>query len=110
MFRLEGGLCIWPAHQPSQRFPWRGVPPVDEPFSSVCIRNSFRLSAGSMKVQVGIESTLIEPVDLPGMRRGNIAIAHVLADHRSVLRLHQPVVIALARPRFGLSDQQFSEQ
>ena len=57
-----------------------------------------------------VEVAPIEPVDGFGMRRGDIAIPHMLADHRSVFRLHQTVVVAFARSRFGLLDQQFFEQ
>ena len=36
--------------------------------------------------------------------------AHVFADHRAVFRLHQSVVVGMARPRFGLLDQQLVQQ
>ena len=44
------------------------------------------------------------------MRRGDMAVAHVLANHRSVFGLHQTVVIAVPRSRFGLLDQQLVQQ
>jgi len=42
--------------------------------------------------------------------RGDVAIADVLADDRSILALHQGVVVAVPRPGLGLRDQQFIEQ
>ena len=63
-----------------------------------------------MKVQIRIEVPLVERMDVRRVRRGDVAVAHVLADHRSVFRFHQPVVVALSRPRFGLLDQQIFQQ
>jgi len=109
-FRFEASLCLRRAHQFAQRFPGCGVAPVHELFLAVRIRDSLRLSARTMEVQAGVELTLIKPVDVPGMLRRNVAVAHMLADCGSVFRLHEPVVAAPARPRFGLPDQQLSEQ
>ncbi|HXE14446.1 MAG TPA: hypothetical protein VN633_20130 [Bryobacteraceae bacterium] len=41
-----------------------------------------------------------------GMARGDVPIAHVLTDHRCILRFHQPVIVAAVLPRLGLLCQQ----
>ena len=62
-----------------------------------------------MEIQIGIEVTLVEPANVFSVRRSDLAVAHVLANHRPVLGFHQAVVIALAT-RFGLLDQQSLQQ
>src|SRR5579863_7079711 len=39
-----------------------------------------------------------------------MSVAHVLADDRSILALHQGVVVTVPRPRFGLLHQKLVEQ
>ena len=64
------------------------------------------LSARPVEVQIGIEVLLLEALDTAGVRRGDVSIPHVLADHGSVLGLHPSVVVAVPRPRLGLLEQQ----
>jgi len=63
-----------------------------------------------MEVQVGVEVALVESRDLRRVRRCDVGVSHVLSHHRSVLGFHQPVVVAMPRPRLGLLDQQFVQQ
>ena len=49
---------------------------------------SLGLAAGAVKVQVRIEVPLVEGIDGLGVPCGNVAVAHVFADHRSVFRFH----------------------
>src|SRR6516164_5262917 len=44
------------------------------------------------------------------MLAGDVAVAHMLADHGAVLRFHQPIVVAVPRPALGLLDQQLVQQ
>ena len=60
----------------SQGVAWRRYTNFSLPLGSV-IR--YGLAAGPMKIQVGIELTLVKPVDVPGVRGGNVAVAHVFA-------------------------------
>src|SRR5674476_1275485 len=39
-----------------------------------------------------------------------VTVAHVFADHRAILGLHQAVIVAVPRPAFGLLDQQLVQQ
>jgi hypothetical protein len=41
-----------------------------------------------MKVQVGVELVTVEGLKRFGMNRGNVAVADVLADHRTVFGFH----------------------
>jgi hypothetical protein len=63
-----------------------------------------------MEVQVRVEVLLVKNFDLTRVRRVDMAVPHVLSHHRSILGFHQPVVIVMPRPRFGLLDQQFVQQ
>ena len=63
-----------------------------------------------MKVQIRIEVFFEELLYGFRMARRDMPVAHVLADHRSILGLHQPVVVGVPRSRFGLLHQQLVEQ
>jgi hypothetical protein len=58
-----------------------------------------------MKVQIRIEGLSVEGFHRRRVRRGDVIVPHMLADHRAVLGLNQSVVIAMPRPRFRLLDQ-----
>ena len=60
------------------------------------------LSAGPVEVQIGIEVLLVEALDAPRVRRRDVRISHVFADHRAVFRFHQAVVVGVPRTRLGL--------
>ena len=55
-----------------------------------------------MKVQIGIEVSLIEGLDGFGVRRRNMSVAQVLPDDRAILGFGKAVIIRVPRPRFGL--------
>ncbi len=82
--------------------PRRPVALVHKPLFPLRIHPPFPLPARPVKVQVPIQVPLVEPVDLLRVPCRDVPIPHVLPDHRSVFRLHQPVVVALSRPRCGL--------
>jgi hypothetical protein len=48
----------------------------------------------------------VEPVDLFGVRGGDLAEAHVFSDDRSAFRFHQAIVSGTVCGRLGLLDQQ----
>jgi hypothetical protein len=54
-------------------------------FLASLIYNSFRLATGPMEVQIRTEVMLVELVDVFGVGSGDVSIAHVLADHGSIL-------------------------
>jgi hypothetical protein len=62
--------------------------PVHELFFAARIGNSLRLSARAMKVQMGIEGALLEPVDGLGVFHRNVAVAHMFADDCPVFPFH----------------------
>ena len=64
------------------------------------------LPARPMEVPIRMEVLSVEALEALGLRRRDMRIAHVLANHRPVVRLHQAVVVAVPRPRFGLLDPQ----
>jgi hypothetical protein len=72
------------ALQLAQHFPRRGVATIYELLFAARIGDPFRLSARAMKIQVGIEAALIEPVDVLGMYRGDVTVAagRRFADNR----------------------------
>ena len=70
------------------------------------VGQQFGLSAGPVEVQIGIEVLLIEALDARRVRRRDVRMPHVLADHGAVFRFHQAVVVGVPRPRLGLFDQQ----
>src|SRR5271156_7220635 len=76
-----------------QCLPRRGVTPVYIFLFAALVHDPFWLSTGTMKIQIGVEAALVEPDDLFRVRRGDIAVAHVLADHRPVFGFHQAVVV-----------------
>ena len=49
-------------------------------------------------------------VDRSGVLGLDMEIAHVLADNRPILGLHQPVVVGMSRAGFRLFDQQLVQQ
>ena len=53
-----------------------------------------------MVVQIGIEVRAVELLQALGVRGVDVAVAQVLADHGSILGLHQPVVVAVPRPAY----------
>ena len=57
-----------------------------------------------------LKALFVENFDRRRVRRRDVRVSHVLAHHRSVLRLHQAIVVGVPRPRFGLLDQQLVEQ
>ena len=63
-----------------------------------------------MKVQIRIQKLAVKPIDRFGVLTGDVAPADVFANHRTVFRFHQPVVIGVTRPRLGLFDQKFVQQ
>jgi len=81
------------ARQVAQGFPRRSVSPVDILLFAARIGDSLRLTAWPMEIQIGIEVTLVEAVDVFSVRRGDVTVAHVLADHRSIFGFHQAVVL-----------------
>ena len=50
-----------------------------------------------MKVQVRVEVRFVEISDCLRMRRRDMRVPHVLAYHRSIFRLHLPIVVAVPR-------------
>src|SRR5579885_416565 len=63
--------------------------------------------ARPVEVEVGIQIPPMKLIGLLGVLRTDVAEAQMFANHRSILRLHQSVVAAAMRPRFGLLDEQF---
>jgi hypothetical protein len=59
-----------------------------------------------MVVQIGIQVRAVELLNAFGVFGRDVAVAHVLADHRAILGFHQPVIVAVPGPAFGLLDQQ----
>src|SRR5665213_3072038 len=94
----------------AQALPRRGVLPVDELLLASFVDDAFGLAARAMKVQIVIEAVSIELIDVIGVSLRDVAIAHMLANHRSVFALHQAIVVAGTRARFGLFNQHSLEQ
>ena len=95
---IAGGLG-----QLLERSPRRLVVAVHPLLLAFSVALDFGLSAGP--VEVGIEVLLVEALDAPRVRRRDVRISHVFADHRAVFRFHQAVV-GVPRTRLGLFDQQ----
>ncbi len=53
---------------------------------------------------------LVELIDRAGMPSFDVSIPHMLSHHRSVLGLHQSVIVGSSRPRLGLLHQKFVQQ
>ena len=98
---IAGGLG-----QLLERFPRRLVVAVHPLLLAFGVALDFGLSAGPVEVQIGIEVLLVEALDAPCVRRRDVRISHVFADHRAVFRFHQAVVVGVPRTRLGLFDQQ----
>ena len=76
----------------------RGVPPIQSPAFAFRVSLNLLHSARPVEVQVRIEMTLVVLFDCLGLRRRNMSVAHMLADHSSVLGFYQSVVIRMPRP------------
>ena len=63
-----------------------------------------------MVVQIDVQMVFVELADGASMLLRNVHASHGLSNHASVLSLHQRVVVAVSRPGFGLSDQEFVQQ
>jgi hypothetical protein len=63
-----------------------------------------------MKIQVRIEMRGVELLHFLGMLARNVSIADVLADHRSVLALHQRIVLAAMGSALGELHTQLLQQ
>ena len=63
-----------------------------------------------MEIQILVKVFFVKCFDGCRVRRGDMRVSHVLPHHRAVLRLHQPVVVGVPRPRFRLLDQQLVQQ
>ena len=50
-------------------------------------------AARPVKVQVRVEVVGVKGIDRFSMRRGNVPVSHVLANHRTILCFRQPVII-----------------
>ena len=64
----------------------------------------------AMEVQIRVEVGHVELLQSFGMLAGNRAITDLLADHSSVLSLHQSIVGGSVGPRLGELDQQLFQQ
>ena len=98
---IAGGLG-----QLLERFPRRLVVAVHPLLLAFGVGLDLGLSAGPVEVQIGIEVLLVEALDAPRVRRRDVRISHVFADHRAVFRFHHAVVVGVPRTRLGLFDQQ----
>ena len=74
---------------------------------SVGRRNLLGHAERTVKGHVRVEELAGEAMEQRGVIAGDRDKSDVLADHGSVLRFHQSVVVAVARPRLGLFHQQF---
>lgn len=93
-----------------QGLPWGLVKEITAARASFLIAVQLSLGTGTMEVEIGIEVMqieLLQPFCLGGV---DVAIADVLANHGSVLGLHQAIIIAVPGAAFGLSNQQFIQQ
>ena len=97
------GLVFLVFHAPV--LPRRRIPAVDMLLFTFSRHGHLGHSARPVKVQIRIEVQPIELVESLRMRRGDVAVTDVLADHPAVFRFRQPVVVA--QPRLGLLYQQF---
>ena len=70
----------------------------------------FGLRAGTGQVDIGPEVLPVEPVEGRGVLMGNVSVTDMFADHRAVLGLQQPVVVAVPGPGLGLFDQQLGHR
>ena len=89
-----------------ERFPRGLVATVHPLLFAFRVGQQFGLSAGPVKVQIGIEVLLIEALDARRVRRRDVLMPRVPADHGAVFRFHQAVVVGVPRTRLGLFDQQ----
>ena len=91
---ISGGLG-----QPPEHLPRSGIAAVDALLLALGVGHQFGLSAGAVEIRIGIEVLLIETLGALGVGGRDMPIAQVLADHGSVLTLHQPLVVGVPRPR-----------
>jgi len=99
---------VWIFHR-QQGFQWSLVALVADAFSPLEIDFDLRLGAGPVVVQVGVEVVSLEAVDGLCVRRADVSVADVFADHRAVFGLDQAVVSRVAGAALGLFDAQFFE-
>ena len=64
------------------------VTPVAAPLAAFVIDFDVRLRARPMEVQIRIEVLAIEALNRFGVRRSDMTIAHVLANHCTILGFH----------------------
>ncbi len=96
--------------QGQQRFQRGLIAAVMAPLPAFLVDFNLGLGAGTMVVEVGIEVFGIKAMNGLRVFAGDVAVAHVLADDGAILAFHQPVVVAVAGPAFGLLDQQLVQQ
>lgn len=63
-----------------------------------------------MEVDVRIKEFLMVSIEQIGALLGDMGIAQLLADHRSVLGFHQGIVVGMSGAGFGETDQELVEQ
>jgi hypothetical protein len=85
------------------------VAPITARLFSFSIDFHSGLRTGPMQVQIRVEVLSLEAINAFGLRRRQMAITHVFANHGSVLGFDQPVVVAVPRPALALLDEQFAE-
>src|SRR5215469_313421 len=68
------------------------------------------LGTRTMEVEIGIEVMKVKLLQWFCLRRVDVAIPDVLANHGSVLGLDQTIIVAVPGTTFGLPNQQFVQQ
>src|ERR1700730_6816902 len=88
--------------QVPQDFIRRRVPSVCALLLAFGCHGHLRYPARPVEVQIGIELLAIELIESFRMRRGDVAVADVFADHPTVFRSGESCVLGVARPGLGL--------
>ena len=101
--RAQVSRQVW---QLAQDLPWSCVPTINPPVFAFGVHSDFRHPAGPMEVQIRMEVLLVKLLDRLRVFGRNMAVPHVLSDHRAVFGLRQAIVVGVPRPRFGLLHQQ----
>src|ERR1019366_3620233 len=88
-----------------QNLPRRGIPSVHPPLFALRVGDHLGHAARPVIVQIRIHVLFEELLNRFRMPRLDVPVAHMFSNDRSVLGFHQPVVIGVPRPRFGLLHQ-----
>ena len=97
---------VVPIGKAAQNIPGRFPSPIDAFDLASGKRAKLGNAAGPVEVQVRIQMLAMKLIDGVGMLAGDMSPAHMFADDRTILGLHQRVVAGMTRPGFGLLDEE----